>query len=323
MCVPVKVCARCGTAKSLDEFPPVRRGEPTLQTWCRACFAEANAANYRKDDRQRLVRVAYVAKRRVETRQRLIEYLCSHPCVDCGEGDIVVLDFDHLRDKRADVTTFANGGRMWESVLAEIEKCAVRCANCHRRATASLRIQRARTSLQPARDPAPVQVTNDSLAEIRICRRCGQAKLLSEFPFRSLTAQTYRHMCAACHREYANSWYERKVGGLIRPVRRGATRGQRQRNASFVRDHLGSHPCVDCGEAEIMLLEFDHLRDKIGDISTMVRRGVAIDELHAEIAKCDVRCANCHRRATAMRVSAYRIDYQRPRGDSNARLLPS
>ena len=61
-----------------------------------------------------------------------------NPCVDCGEGDPVVLEFDHLRDKR-----FSIGQelvrRSWRSILAEIEKCEVVCANCHRRRTARRR----------------------------------------------------------------------------------------------------------------------------------------------------------------------------------------
>ncbi len=47
----------------------------------------------------------------------------------------MVLEFDHLRDK-----AFAIGAslpyRNWEAILAEIAKCDVVCANCHRRRTA-------------------------------------------------------------------------------------------------------------------------------------------------------------------------------------------
>ena len=66
----------------------------------------------------------------------LIEYLSSHPCADCGETDIIVLEFDHLRDKEADVSVLAREGYSLEKVKREIDKCEVVCANCHRRRTA-------------------------------------------------------------------------------------------------------------------------------------------------------------------------------------------
>jgi len=53
--------------------------------------------------------------------------------------------------------------------------------------------------------------------------------------------------------------------------------------------------CVDCGSSDIRVLEFDHVRGtKIASVSSMVRRGRALSIIQAEIAKCDVRCRNCH-----------------------------
>ena len=77
------------------------------------------------------------AEYRHEKRWYVYNYLQAHPCVDCGERDHVVLEFDHVRGKK--VCTI---GRMiastysLKSLIREIEKCEVRCANCHRRITA-------------------------------------------------------------------------------------------------------------------------------------------------------------------------------------------
>jgi hypothetical protein len=80
--------------------------------------------------------VRHVAERRSEVRKNIVEYLREHPCVDCGETDIVVLEFDHIAEKVANISAYAGGGRSWARVKAEIDKCEVRCANCHRRRTA-------------------------------------------------------------------------------------------------------------------------------------------------------------------------------------------
>ena len=64
----------------------------------------------------------------------LMAYFDDHPCIDCGETDPIVLEFDHLGDKKFGI---ADGirNRNWDDVLNEIAKCDVVCANCHRRRT--------------------------------------------------------------------------------------------------------------------------------------------------------------------------------------------
>jgi hypothetical protein len=58
-------------------------------------------------------------------------------CVDCGLDELPALDFDHVGIKRESVVSLARGGCSLERLIAEIEECKVRCANCHRRRTAS------------------------------------------------------------------------------------------------------------------------------------------------------------------------------------------
>lgn len=88
-------------------------------------------------NRQRYIAAARRRKQRIaiERATLLIEILRDRPCADCGECDPLVLEFDHLRDKSFNI---AQGLRnhSWQAVLAEIEKCEVVCANCHRRRTA-------------------------------------------------------------------------------------------------------------------------------------------------------------------------------------------
>jgi hypothetical protein len=50
-----------------------------------------------------------------------------------------------------------------------------------------------------------------------------------------------------------------------------------------------------------LVMEFDHVvGQKLSDVSTLVRDAAAMRVLIDEIAKCVVRCANCHRMRTAV-----------------------
>jgi hypothetical protein len=86
---------------------------------------------------------------------------------------------------------------------------------------------------------------------------------------------------------------------------RRRVRAQRTANQAFIVDYLRTHPCVDCGERDIVVLEFDHLRDKTASVSRLLAAN-SIRRIQQEIAKCEVVCANCHRRRTARRVNSYR-----------------
>jgi hypothetical protein len=294
--------------KPLEAFPPVRRGEPKLQTWCRECFAAYGREYYRKHrDAQKTRLLRNVTVTRSENRRRIIEYLATHPCVDCGETDIVVLEFDHLNDKVADVSAYASSGRTWSRIRAEIDKCQVRCANCHRRKTRATSFpRREAVELQPVvARPRPAQPSPGGALGSRTCRVCNEAKPLTDFPFRSLVQQTRQWICLSCQRTYTKDWYSRNREKQIAAAY--ARRIREARNlAGRIRGYLADHPCVDCGESDPDVLDFDHLRDKRANVSRMVHGAMSWDVIAAEIAKCEVRCANCHRRRTARAGGYYR-----------------
>jgi hypothetical protein len=132
-------CYRCGELKPVDDFAWRRKAEGQRDTFCRSCRAAYGKEHYAAN-RAAYIEQARIQKERLqlERTRYLLEYFQRHPCVDCGELDPVVLEFDHLRDKR-----FSIGQelirRSWRSILAEMEKCEVVCANCHRRRTARRR----------------------------------------------------------------------------------------------------------------------------------------------------------------------------------------
>lgn len=103
----------------------------------------SNSADYQRAyyerNREKVKRQAAAAnkRKRESHRQRIREYLLAHPCVDCGEADPVVLEFDHRvpADKSFCISSKVSVTWRWELIEAEIAKCDVRCANCHRRRT--------------------------------------------------------------------------------------------------------------------------------------------------------------------------------------------
>ena len=75
------------------------------------------------------------AERTKRYRQRrqgaMLWYKMTHACIDCGTSDPRVLEFDHVRGEKEFILKAAKTKPL-NIILAEIEKCDVVCANCHR-----------------------------------------------------------------------------------------------------------------------------------------------------------------------------------------------
>lgn len=124
------------------------------------------------------------------------------------------------------------------------------------------------------------------------CARCGDGP--------RVVNQSY---CSECKRHHdRRSYHSRKA--VVAPSKARNRAASVRRNKALVLEHLASHPCIDCGLGDPVVLEFDHVRGrKRGDVSVLVGNGCSEATVLAEIAKCEVRCANCHRRQTAARRS--------------------
>ncbi len=72
-----------------------------------------------------------------------------------------------------------------------------------------------------------------------------------------------------------------------------------ERNKEFVAEYLRTHHCVDCGESNPIVLDFDHVRgNKVYTISWLRKKPFSLKRIQEEIDKCEVRCSNCHRIVT-------------------------
>ncbi len=120
----------------------------------------------------------------------------------------------------------------------------------------------------------------------RICTTCGVQPAM---PGR-------RPICRVCRQAYDRKWYEQNKN-RVNPKRYVRNREKYKQMAEYLYEYLLEHPCVDCGESDPIVLEFDHLRDKKTEVVRMMN--YSSGSLLQEIEKCDVRCANCHRRKTA------------------------
>jgi len=198
-----------------------------------------NVAYYRRNRQREIERV----RARQDATRDYLRQMRSVPCEDCG-GVFRPhqMDFDHRTPAgksfrlTAGVAMLASRDRL----DAEIRKCDIVCANCHR-----VRTQRRR----------PIDRLGDQARtasrELERKRRYWktQARMLDDLK---------RRACADCHRRF--------------PV------------------------CA---------MDFDHRdpKDKRYTVSRMIGRA-GNGRIMAEVAKCDIVCANCHRDRTLRRREA-------------------
>jgi hypothetical protein len=153
---------------------------------------------------------------------------------------------------------------------------------------------------------APTQPTSGTVAtppanpvETRRCGRCGCRRPVSDF-------HKGQYSCKHCR-----AVYMRERGELHLQQTRAARERRRADARRFVLGLLATASCADCGLADPLVLEFDHVGDKSADISVLVHEGYALWRIQAEVACCEIVCASCHRRRTTLRAGgSWRLDLE-------------
>ncbi|OLB84781.1 MAG: hypothetical protein AUI15_34245 [Actinobacteria bacterium 13_2_20CM_2_66_6] len=134
----MRSCTGCGETRLLKDFSYRDQARGLRRARCRLCMRAYAREHYRRN-KVRYANADWARKRssRGDIDRMVDEYLRTHPCVDCRANDPLVLDFDH-RDgvEKLETVAFLRARGNRDELLAEIDKCDVRCSNCHQRRTA-------------------------------------------------------------------------------------------------------------------------------------------------------------------------------------------
>jgi len=117
-----KRCPKCGETKPLDEFYR-RTGRNRISPYCKSCYSAYQAKILREKLRER--------------KRKAVEYK-GGKCERCEyDRCIAALEFHH-RDPEQKEFKFgrAHGpmDQLTPEIIAELDKCDLLCANCHREA---------------------------------------------------------------------------------------------------------------------------------------------------------------------------------------------
>lgn len=135
----MKACSKCKINKNINNFCKSSKNKDGLQSWCKECVSSARMKRYYENyDLERSRGNERNKKAYINNMRKIFSILEKNVCVDCGESDPIVLDFDHNDplEKNFNISESARKFYNFDKIQKEIDKCTIRCSNCHRRKTA-------------------------------------------------------------------------------------------------------------------------------------------------------------------------------------------
>jgi hypothetical protein len=128
-----RYCRRCNNWKPVDAFNWRNRLLGLRQYVCADCQRQQQRNRYAANpEKVRVINRVSALNSREAAREFVYSYLLSHPCVDCGERNPALLTFDHINGtKTSDISNMIQHQYSIDRIQQEIDKCEVRCFNCH------------------------------------------------------------------------------------------------------------------------------------------------------------------------------------------------
>lgn len=121
--------AICSCGVEINEITGTKRGNGKLNYRCKECQKKLSKQHY-LDHKEKY---RETGRRRMK---RLLDWFAEYKkglkCSRCGFNHPAALDFHHIGKKDGEVLKILAQTKNIEKTLAEIAKCIVLCANCHR-----------------------------------------------------------------------------------------------------------------------------------------------------------------------------------------------
>jgi hypothetical protein len=113
-------CSYCRKIKPVSKYQPKLHasGNRGYEGACKPCVSIRQAENHKQNHKK--------------VREFVFNYLLQNPCIDCGETNVLALEFDHLHSKKFNIGTAVGNNLLSTKIKSEIKKCVIRCSSCHR-----------------------------------------------------------------------------------------------------------------------------------------------------------------------------------------------
>jgi hypothetical protein len=95
------------------------------------------------------------------------------------------------------------------------------------------------------------------------------------------------------NREYQRKWYKKN-----RELQIARNKANKRGKYEWFREYKKKLACIICGENHPATLDFHHRNPKYkeGNLAAVMSHNLSLENIIAEIEKCDVLCSNCHRK---------------------------
>lgn len=146
---------------------------------------------------------------------------------------------------------------------------------------------------------------------MKTCSKCSITKPETEYFVKDKKSGRLHAHCKECYKEHRKTYYAEhylKYGDKYRE-RAKLRRARAKRNLQIkLKDYLEGKSCKNCGESDIRVLEFDHLNPatKRFGIANSITDGRKWSDILIEIEQCQILCANCHKKQTAIQYGWFK-----------------